>query len=95
MIDVGNIFAHMMHFYHLSDGSLMEMPVRRFWFLYGQISRISAINDIRTIQAHSAIHGGKETHQKTMEALREEMGTIIIDNTFDEAGSLKLKALAG
>lgn len=87
----------MCRFYSMSYREVLDMPLRAFWSLNRNISRIRAEEDMRTIQVMGALQSG-EIYQTTMAQLQEEHDRpmVIIDNRRTENATAALKeALMG
>jgi len=95
-VDFGFIFCEVSHFYSMSYQQVMAMPIRAFWLMSGNIRRLRASNDMRTLAVAAAAQsadGYKETHER----LVLEIGTVYAGPTSverDEAGLNELKMMA-
>lgn len=88
----------MSHFYATPYQTVMEMPIKTFWLMSGNIRRIRAGDDMRqlmTAAAAQSAEGIGEYRQK----LILDIGTIftegpILNAERDEAGFAELKMMA-
>lgn len=98
------MIAQVMRCYHLTDERVLRMPVRRFWFLYGQVSRLYAAEDIRAGRA--AILGGmpdkeyvdgffNDARDAARGRVLSNVGDPVLEAVFDADAYNELKALAG
>jgi hypothetical protein len=90
------LLSTILHFYSISYGELMAMPMSAFWVLSKNVDRIRADEDKRFFRTVSNVIGGKP--DRYMQLLDEEKGTVVeldMDTTqgFDKQGMSKLKAM--
>lgn len=86
----------------MSYGEVMDLPIRAFWLMHGNIRRVKAGEDIRSLvvamSAQSA-EGAKECQERLVlemgQIARNHEVTPVIQAERDEAGFAELKALAG
>lgn len=90
-----------MHFYSLSYGELMSLPIKTFWMLNGNIERIEAQKDMRALTIAVNGNAGAQAAQDYRQRLVIEVGTVVKleDNPValavrDEEGFAELKAMA-
>jgi hypothetical protein len=70
------------------------MPVRRFWLMAGNVNRILAERDLRTLSLSVAAQS-KEAHEQKHEDLVREMGMVShVEHKFDPAGWEALRGMA-
>ena len=72
------------------------MPVRRFWMLHRNITRIQAEEDLRqltTVNAAQSPEAAKDYRQQLIVAIGEV--STVVDNERDEAGIENLKIMSG
>lgn len=89
-----------MHFYSLSYGETMSLPIKTFWMLNSNIERIQAQKDMRALTV--AVCGqGSEAAKSYRETLVVEIGTVVkleesnpLKAVRDEAGFQALRDLA-
>jgi hypothetical protein len=93
------VFCRVAQFYGHTFAQVLEMPVRIFWVLERQISRIQADSDLRHLALLAASHGG-ENFQTTHARLVAELGTVAAKTTagimnvkLDEAGLQELQGM--
>ena len=75
-IDFGFVFCEVSHFYGMSYREVMDLPIRAFWLMHGNIRRITAGEDIRTLSVSMAAQSGdgaRECHDR----LVLEMGEVM------------------
>lgn len=73
----------------------MRMPVRRFWLLHRNVTRIQAEEDLRqltTVNAAQAPEAAKEYREQLVLQIGET--STIVDNTRDESGIQALKMMS-
>lgn len=88
---------------------LMELDLKRFWFLVNQVDRLRAESDIRMLQLLGSVTS-EETFNQATKNLRDELGQIYVwketesvefridpntgrDPEFDRSGFDSLRAL--
>lgn len=86
---------------------LMQIPLKRFWFLANQVDRLRAEQEIRQLQLLGSAQSG-DAYKEAIKALKNEMGTVFVwsknesteiridpktglDPEFDRAGLQALK----
>lgn len=75
----------------MSDTHVLKMPIKRFWMMNGNIERVQAQRDIRTLSVVASAQSG-EMAQETRDGLLGEMGTVAISAPErDEQGFTELK----
>lgn len=67
----------MLHFYSLSYGELMSLPIKTFWMLNNNIERIQAQKDMRALTVAVCGQGGGEAAQNFRERLVIEAGEVV------------------
>ncbi len=65
----------MLREYHFSFNELLDLELRRFWFLYGQIERLRSEDDLRQISLLASV-SSQEGFEKKVDALGKQMGEI-------------------
>lgn len=63
--------------YSLSFDELMNLSIKRFWFLANMIERIRAEKDLRQIQLMASV-GSAEAYTAARDFLKEQMGEIYV-----------------
>lgn len=63
--------------YGLSFDELMNLSIKRFWFLANMIERLRAEKDLRQIQLLAAV-GSQEGYKAMTDRLQEQMGQIFV-----------------
>lgn len=75
-----------MRFYGLSDTHVLDMPVSRFWFLYGCVFRIEAQEDIRRLNLQMTVAGmepSADAINGMHASLRKDMGRVMEFDAYD------------
>ena len=82
--------------YGLSDTHLLQMPLRRFWLLEKNITRLQAERELRQLPILASANSGSHLKELT-ERLSRELGTIVTVNVTarDPDATSKLMRLAG
>jgi hypothetical protein len=72
---------------------VMDMPLRAFWSFNGQVARLRAETDLRSLQIAVAAQSGEALNDLN-EQLRIENAspTVVVDNRSDPDAQAKLKA---
>jgi hypothetical protein len=97
-----------MHFYSQTYPSVLALPVKTFWLMNGNIDRIQAQKDMRTLTVTSAAQSPGEAAKELRQRLIVEAGTIVkvegdsvatggrpyVHEERDEAGFAELKELS-
>lgn len=90
--------------------AVLNLPLKRFWFLVNQVDRLRAEQDIRHLQLIGSANDG-EAISMALESLKKEMGRVFVweettpaviridpntglDPEFDREGLRALKALS-
>lgn len=100
----------MLREFHFGFDELLDMPIKRFWFINSQIERLWAEKELRDVMVHAAVTSS-EAFKTASERLERTMGTIVVfkpepvalvidtrtgtDKSFDRAGLHALKSKAG
>lgn len=96
-MDFGFIFCEVSHFYSMSYEEVLRMPMKTFWLMSGNIRRIRAGYDLRTL-ATTAAAGSPDGVTELQERLVLEIGDVVKQPATsierDEAGFAELKAMA-
>jgi hypothetical protein len=81
--------------YGLSDNHLLQMPLRRFWLLDKNITRLQAERELRQLPVMAATNGG-DLVKVLADRLSQELGTVVTVNvmTRDPDATSKLKRLS-
>jgi len=86
-----------MHFYSMSYGELLQLPIYTYWELAQNIDRIRAEEDRRFFVVISNLFSTEP--EKFMRRLEQEMGSVVEvqhgETGFDEAGFNNLKRMMG
>lgn len=91
-----------MEFYHLGYAGTLALPIKTFWLMSGNIDRIQAQRDMRSLTVAICGQSG-EAAQAHRQHLVIEAGTIVkvdapaaapIEDQRDEAGFAELKRMA-
>ena len=97
-IDFGFVFCEVSHFYSMSYRELMDIPIKTFWLMSGNIRRIRAGDDLRnlmTATASQSADGVKEYRERLIVDIGEVMKEpSVADAERDEAGFAELKSMA-
>jgi len=83
-----------MHFFHANYADVMNMPVKAFWSLNGQITRVMAESDIRSlsVNVHSNHPEAAKEFRKTLEV---ELASVVKqEEKLDTEGWSELKRMA-
>lgn len=79
----------------MSDERVLEMPIRRFWFMQRNIGKLSALNDIRGLRLGRAIGGDMEELIKYRDDVVLELGSVSrSEEKLDRTGLQRLAAMA-
>jgi len=74
---------------------VLRMPIRRFWLLMNNVSRISAEQDMRALSVGVAVNSGQEGYRHYRENLVLELGSIAkVEDKLDRTGLQRLAALS-
>ncbi|OWZ90347.1 hypothetical protein B9J07_27550 [Sinorhizobium sp. LM21] len=71
------LFCKVLAEYSLSFDELMNLSIRRFWFIANMIERLRAEKDLRQIQLMASV-GSPEAYKSAREFLQEQMGQIYV-----------------
>jgi hypothetical protein len=88
------LFARLIKEYGLSWEAVMEMPIKRFWFMSNMIQRLWAERDLRQVQL-LAFAGSKDGYEAATKSLIEERGTIYVWETTPAAPVLVVDPKTG
>lgn len=70
------------------------MPIRRFWLLEKNVSRLEAASDLRRLDVATAVLSA-ENHRQLGEKLARELGSVVVEEAkLDKRGLESLKGLA-
>jgi len=79
----------------MSDEQVLQMPIRRFWVMEGNINAISAERDMRMLTVINSAQS-KEAAEETRDNLIKEMGQVcVVEDVLDRAGLESLRAMSG
>jgi hypothetical protein len=73
-----------MRFYGLSDEQVLKMPIKRFWLLQRNVSRLAAQEDVRAFNVALLPHGKEEDIKQAYDKWKEQVG-LIFDEVTDPA----------
>jgi hypothetical protein len=96
--------------YGMAFDAVLDLPLKRFWFLVNQVDRLRAEQDLRHIQLLGSAEDG-EMRQVAMDNLKTELGKVYVwtetepteiridhttglDPEFDREGLNALRALS-
>lgn len=68
------------------------MPIRRFWLLESNVSRISAERDLRALQVSMGSQHGDSARTLT-EGLARELGVVVVTEELDRSGVGLLRSM--
>lgn len=97
-IDLGYFISRVMRFYSMNYRDVLDLPLKAFWMLDRNISRIKAEDDLRQVRLSAlASSGSKEALENFMTELSDEVGKPIQqDQSVMEPGAMdRLKSLMG
>jgi hypothetical protein len=80
--------------YSLSFDELMNLSIRRFWFIANMIERLRAEKDLRQIQLMASV-GSVEAYKSAREFLQEQMGQIYVLDIGDAPVEIKVDPTTG
>lgn len=94
-----------MQFYAHGYQQALELPIKTFWLMNGNIDRIQAQKDLRSLSRQVVAGSDREQITKFRESLLAEVGTIVkvegdaviharMSEKRDEAGFAELKELS-
>jgi hypothetical protein len=63
--------------YRYSVDEVLDLTVRRFWFISNMIDRLRAEKDLRQIQLFASV-GAKEAYEKVFNALNDQAGQVYV-----------------
>jgi len=94
-VDIGFLFCRVMRFYSQGYQETLDLPLRTFWMMSGNVNRLGAEEDIRSLSVHAAA-GSDKGFKETLERLQREMGEILIQRQSAVArkGLSKLKEIS-
>lgn len=96
-IDFGFLFCEVSHFYSMAYREVLEMPIRAFWLMSGNVRRLRAHSDVRSLMVASAAQS-PEGIDEVRERLVLEIGEVAKEPPTsverDEAGFEELRAMA-
>jgi hypothetical protein len=101
-LDLGMLFSRVCFHYGMSYREVMEIPMKTFWMLNRNISRVLAEQDLRAFQLAVSVNSG-ETATALQAKLLEEFDNPylmdgagdapVIDEERDEVGFAQLKMM--
>lgn len=78
----------------MSYETVMIMPIRSFWLMLGNINRISAERDMRSLSVATASRSTKDSNNQYRQSLVVEMGDVSrLEHTLDRDGLNDLKRM--
>lgn len=92
------MFCEVSHFYSMPYRDLLAMPIKTFWLMSGNIRRIRAGDDLRSLMTAAAAQS-PEGARECQERLTIEIGDVIkepsvMEAVRDEVGFAELKLMA-
>lgn len=86
-----------MRFYGLSYREVMDTPIRVFWIMSRNVSRIQAEEELRMLPLHTAVASSDPKAVKNLrDMLTAEIGTVVVrEEKLDREGLNRLKMMAG
>lgn len=105
-IDFGFFFCRVMHFYSQTYQVVLALPIKTFWLMNGNIDRIMAHKDMRSLSVAVAAQANGEAAKELRQRLVAEAGTVVkvkgdtptgrpyAHEERDEAGFAELKELS-
>ena len=80
--------------YSLSFDELMDLSIRRFWFIANMIERIRAEKDLRQIQLMASV-GSPEAYKAARDFLLDQMGQIYVLEVGEAPVEIKIDPKTG
>jgi len=70
------------------------MPVRRFWLMTGNINRILATEDMRSLSVYSAAQGQEAAEEKRKQLILEIGDVTEVEEKLDKEGLSDLRRMS-
>lgn len=101
-ISFGFLFAKVMREYNMEYSKVLALPITLFWFLYGQIDRLRAEDDLRRLNVAAASQS-PEAAQSLSNGFRTQLDKVvkidpvkaIMSERLDRAGFEALRTMGG
>lgn len=74
--------------------SVLNLELKRFWFLNNQIDRLRAEQDLRRLQILGSVNDG-DTYKQALDNLQEQMGQVFVWGKTDESIEIRIDPVTG